>query len=255
MLEPCKNCGLPVEGDFCSNCGQKVIRKRLTVQNLLQETFNVITNIEKGFWYTTHMLFKNPGELVRNFLSGATVRIFNPFRFLIIWMSVMVFLNLSLNILEKSIASFNEWNAGNGNEQINLTEDMLKQANKVMEYMPLITLIYIPFIALFSWLLFKKENYNFAEHVVANTYFYTAASIINLLWFILYLLAPITIIGSQFLNGLVLLIYFTLAFKSWFQIKWRTSIWKTILVFLGSQACFSILAVIGTIIWKTLQSL
>ncbi|MEZ5056514.1 MAG: DUF3667 domain-containing protein [Saprospiraceae bacterium] len=103
MLDPCKNCGLPVEGDFCPNCGQKVIRKRLTVQNLLQETVNVVTNIEKGFWYTTHMLFKNPGELARNFLSGATVRIFNPFRFLIIWMSVMVFLNLSLNILEKRL--------------------------------------------------------------------------------------------------------------------------------------------------------
>ncbi|MEZ5056515.1 MAG: hypothetical protein R2879_05695 [Saprospiraceae bacterium] len=90
---------------------------------------------------------------------------------------------------------------------------------------------------------------------MANTYFYTAASIINLLWFILYLSAPITIIGNQFLNGLVLLIYFTFAFKSWFQITWGTSFWKTILVFLGSQACFSILAVIGTIIWKTLQSL
>ena len=253
--QPCKNCDSPVSDAFCSHCGQKVITQRLTIRNLLHQTVEVITNLEKGFWYTTLMLFKNPGQVAREFLSGATIRYFNPFRFLVIWMSITAFINLSTNLLERAVNASNEFFAKPGEEGLQMTPEMLENANKFMEYMPLVALIFIPFLALMSYWVFKKEGYNFAEHVVAMMYFYTAFSILNLAWFLLYFAYPTAIIFNQAFSGIVAIIYLILAYRSWFKLKTGGAIWRGIVIFIGGNGLYGIFALIGTVIYKTIMSL
>lgn len=256
-MEPqaCKNCDFPVSQSFCPQCGQEVINRRLSVRTLLSQTVEVVTNVEKGFWYTTIMLFKNPGQVAREVLSGATVRYFNPFRFLVIWMTLTAFINLSTNLLERAIVASNTFFEKSGEEALSIKPEALEQANTLMEYMPLLTLFFIPFMGIVSYWLFKKEGYNFAEHMVALTYFYAASSIINLAWYILYFVYPVSIIFSQLLSGVVAIIYLIMAYRSWFRLKTWTAIWKGIMVFGWGNLLFTILIAIATIVYKTMLSL
>jgi hypothetical protein len=256
-MEPqaCKNCDYRVSQSFCPQCGQKVVSKRLSVRTLLAQTVEVITNVEKGFWYTTIMLFKNPGQVAREVLSGATVRYFNPFRFLVIWMTITAFINLSTNLLERAIEASNIFFEKSGDEALSIQPEMLEQANTLMEYMPLLTLFFIPFLGIVSYWLFRKEGYNFAEHMVALTYFYSAFSILNLAWYILYFVYPVSIIFSQALSGVVGIIYLIIAYKSWFGLKAWPAIWKGTMVFGWGNLFFSLFIAGATIVYQLIMSL
>jgi len=79
----CKNCGLRVEGNFCSHCGQKASIGRITVANFLHEVSESIFQINRGFFYTLGELFVRPGKSIDEFLQGKRKRHFKPIAYLI----------------------------------------------------------------------------------------------------------------------------------------------------------------------------
>ncbi len=57
----CKNCGYVAEKNFCSYCGQSTRVGRLTLRSLLlDEIYERIFKINKGFFYTLQALFTQP---------------------------------------------------------------------------------------------------------------------------------------------------------------------------------------------------
>jgi len=56
----CKSCGFQFEAqpNFCSNCGGKVLTKRLTVKSVFIEFFQNLFNVDSRFIVTlNHLLF------------------------------------------------------------------------------------------------------------------------------------------------------------------------------------------------------
>ena len=90
----CKNCETTLQGKFCHECGQKVIEERLTVKQLFRFLLKIITNVEKGFWYTTKTLFSAPGAVVRDYWRGKTIKYYHPIRYLFIWATLSILLSL-----------------------------------------------------------------------------------------------------------------------------------------------------------------
>jgi len=52
-MEACRNCGAPLTGAFCANCGQAAAVERITAAYIWRQVFRFFTHIEKGFLLTS----------------------------------------------------------------------------------------------------------------------------------------------------------------------------------------------------------
>lgn len=175
-MNTCKNCGNSFEGNFCNHCGQKLITQRFTLKESLFWIVGSIFNFEKGFLHTTVEAIVRPGELIKSFIKGRTIRDAHPFRFVFIWATISALLGVYLNVYEESGLVFNEM-AGQSEEQ-------LERSRKVMgfmkQYMSFVMMFMIPFIAFGTYLVCKRKGLNYAEHLIMIAYGNGASIVIGL---------------------------------------------------------------------------
>jgi hypothetical protein len=73
----CLNCGTPLNGPFCSACGQKAHIHR-SVRGFFQDFLQGMLNFEGKFWHTLPMLAWRPGEMTRRYIAGERARFISP---------------------------------------------------------------------------------------------------------------------------------------------------------------------------------
>ena len=76
----CLNCGRPLTGPYCANCGQKKQATDLTLRELLHETTHELTNWDGKIPSTLKTLLIRPGVLTVDFLAGRRARWLSPLR-------------------------------------------------------------------------------------------------------------------------------------------------------------------------------
>jgi hypothetical protein len=85
MSEPgdspsCLNCGTPLGGQYCRQCGQRANTRFISLFELLRDAFGDLFELDSRLWRTlTPLLFK-PGLLTRDYLEGKRARYMPPFR-------------------------------------------------------------------------------------------------------------------------------------------------------------------------------
>jgi len=77
---PCPNCGTPLAGRYCSNCGQRAVDLRPTLHELLHEVFHEFSHVDGKIIRTIGLLLFRPGRLTREFLDGKRARSVTPLR-------------------------------------------------------------------------------------------------------------------------------------------------------------------------------
>ncbi|MEJ0085948.1 MAG: DUF3667 domain-containing protein [Pseudomonadota bacterium] len=87
----CTNCGAPLAGEYCAQCGQRHEPHVHTVTHFASEAFESITHADSRLWRTLVYLLTRPGLLTREFLDGRRARYLPPFRLYIV-ISVVFFL-------------------------------------------------------------------------------------------------------------------------------------------------------------------
>lgn len=163
----CKNCKNKLQGDFCSNCGQKSRVGRINFNYLANEIPNSIFQLNRGFFFTIKELFIRPGHSIREFLSGKRVHHYKPIGFLLLTSTIYV---LSAYLLERNTffydlaLGFEEGASGN-NETLGTT--FINWISKYQVYIPLIIL---PIFSISTYIAFFKSKYNYFEHLVINFY-------------------------------------------------------------------------------------
>jgi hypothetical protein len=93
-IAPCRNCGAPVLGVYCGECGQPVETHRRSVLHLLHDLVKDIASWDSRILRTARALFLQPGELALAFREGRTQRYVPPVR-LYLFVSLVFFLILS----------------------------------------------------------------------------------------------------------------------------------------------------------------
>ncbi len=80
----CKNCHHPIEDaiSFCGNCGQKKLKKKFTILDVLKDFFGGLFNLDSKLWRTPVALM-NPGFLTEEFFKGRRQRYTPPGRLLL----------------------------------------------------------------------------------------------------------------------------------------------------------------------------
>lgn len=73
----CLNCGAPLAGPYCAQCGQKAHVHR-SLRAFLGDFVAGVLNFEGKFWRTLPMLAWHPGILTRRYIEGQRARFISP---------------------------------------------------------------------------------------------------------------------------------------------------------------------------------
>lgn len=92
----CANCSHPVNGAYCSNCGQSVKELQRSFWSILSDSLSDAISFDNKFFHTLLPLFIKPGFLTKEFMEGRRARYTPPFR-LYLFLTFFAFLLLSFN--------------------------------------------------------------------------------------------------------------------------------------------------------------
>lgn len=97
----CLNCGAPLQGDFCYNCGQKGHIHR-TLGGLLHDIVHGVLHLDGKFWNTLPLLVWKPGKLTRDYIDGKRARYISPIAFYLFTVVAMFALVVSIGDLDNA---------------------------------------------------------------------------------------------------------------------------------------------------------
>jgi len=92
----CSNCDHPVDGKFCSNCGQSAKDFHRPFFSVVSESIGDALSLDNKFFHTIIPLFVSPGYLTKEFMRGRRARYTPPFR-LYLFLTFFAILLLSHN--------------------------------------------------------------------------------------------------------------------------------------------------------------
>jgi hypothetical protein len=87
----CTDCGEPVSGKFCSNCGQPTHVHR-SLLHLGEELLHGVMHFDARIWRTLPLLLLNPGRLTREWIQGRRTRYVSPLALFLFTVFLMFFL-------------------------------------------------------------------------------------------------------------------------------------------------------------------
>jgi len=90
-LTHCENCGAPLTGEFCGQCGQHAIDYRRSIFRVLLDAADSFLNWDTKFLHTMNQLLIRPWQLTNDFNAGRRARYVHPLRLYLI-ASIVFFL-------------------------------------------------------------------------------------------------------------------------------------------------------------------
>ncbi|CAM3846516.1 MULTISPECIES: DUF3667 domain-containing protein [Flavobacterium] len=228
----CKNClnDLSNNQKFCSECGGKVITKRITFKNLFEEILDKFFNIDNKFYQTFTKLFKQPQEVVEGYIDGMRTKYFNPIPYFAFSLTLAGFYYY---LVQKGIIDYSELISFSNGSQGEMDQEITQKVNKfTLEYSNIITILFIPVYVLFSKILFSKyKDYNWAEHYVIIIYLFSQASIFTSIVILLSIFNTKLLLVTTSLSFVLQFLYFAYAFKKIFDLNFKKIFLRSVLFF------------------------
>ena len=80
----CANCGTPMQGGFCHECGQSIHSVLKPVHGMIEETMETVLHIDGRIVHTLPPLLLKPGFLTLEYFRGRRIRYIAPFRLMFV---------------------------------------------------------------------------------------------------------------------------------------------------------------------------
>lgn len=157
----CRNCTNEFEGNYCNNCGQKKITKRLNIIEVFISFFSSF-NLEGRFLLTLRLLFIYPNIILNDYILGKRKTYYDPVKFFIITLSISAFL----------VSKFSE----NKSKDIDLINSPFWLVFSIF--------ILVPFFSFLTYILNRKKH-NYTENIVVNLYLFGVLNLFSLFSFFL----------------------------------------------------------------------
>lgn len=153
----CKNCGQIFKGHFCNNCGQTAETHKINAHFLWHDIQHGLLHFDAGIPYSLKQLFTRPGHSIREFIEGKRIRHFKPLSLVAVLGALYGFLYhyYHIDLFSDSndpaldLHDYNEWMA---------------------THFSWVTIATIPVYTLGTFIVFRKQGYNFFEFFVLNTF-------------------------------------------------------------------------------------
>ena len=216
----CKNCDFEFIGSYCPNCSQSVkANSRLTFKNIINDFFDNVFNLDKGFFFTIWNLLKQPRFILQGFISGKRKKFTNPVKYLIIATAIQA-LSQSIIMFKEQGIPFTSFSflSNQFNQNMHLWHQSM-----TLDYPILFGIINLLFWPIPFYFLFKKLKHTIPELIAVMMYIY--GTIVILIQIIAFIHNPLT--GKNMPIELVILlatgylIYVLLKFYKRGSISWR----------------------------------
>jgi hypothetical protein len=250
--ENCPNCGSHIDKDqlYCSQCGQAAHLHRINAGYLLHEAIHYFTHADKGIFFLLKSLTLKPGEAARQYIKGQRRRYFAPLTFFLLAVGVMVFgVKMSTESVDTIIAGLQaKISAADVAEKRILGFQLRGMIVRrfTSQYSNLVSMLATPLLVVFMWLCYKKQPYNYMEHLVANLYFTGYTSLFYGLLFV-----PLMRINGGKYSGMFLVVYFV------FEIIYRTLSYYYFVPSRGTGAAVKafLSSLLASLFWAVFSSL
>jgi len=110
---PCANCGTPLAGPWCHQCGQLGEDFHRSALKLVAEAFEGLFHFDGRLWTTLPRLVRDPGGLTRDYLTGHRAPQIPPLRMFLVVLLV-VFMVGSLTPRQNHAVNFSAVNSKDG---------------------------------------------------------------------------------------------------------------------------------------------
>lgn len=247
----CKNCNLPLRTDysFCSNCGAKIIRNRITIRNLWYDFTERFFNVDNTFFKTFKNLFSRPDDVIAGYVNGVRKKYLNPVSYFTIAVTLGGLFVYLCNEFFPEVLSFEflypDVNTLSDADKFGF--ELQKKINSYLfKYQSLFYIAMLPFLALISKLVFiNKKQFNFSEHFVLNIYAYSHMSIIINTVYILSLWNSKLLYYLSMGNLVFQIGFFSWVFHKVFKLSIKQTILKLLLFLLIMGILFVVVMVLG----------
>ena len=259
----CKNCKSEFNDNerFCSNCGAKYIHNRLSVGGLVKQLNQEFLNYDNKLFKTFRDLTVKPEVVIDGYISGIRKRYVDVISYMAIALTVLgiqIFLLRYFYTEHFTLQTKQVTLQLNEVKQPEASSFMKSMFDGFFDYFGVVTLIFVPIVALFSYLIFSitTKKHNYAEHIVSNTYITAHYSIFMFLISIPFLVFKIDISITFTFITFLCYFYIAYAYKRLYNVSVLGTIWRTILItlsyaFVASIITLFILFMIGIIIGYT----
>src|SRR5438067_8644652 len=99
-LPYCENCGAPMAGPFCAQCGQHAVDYRRSFRHIIVDVLDSFLSWDSKFFATIGWLIARPWHLTNQFLAGRRVRYVHPLR---LYLLVSILFFFVINYWAKSL--------------------------------------------------------------------------------------------------------------------------------------------------------
>ncbi|MEL6557916.1 MAG: DUF3667 domain-containing protein [Bacteroidota bacterium] len=202
--------------EYPLEASQRRVIERITLKKLIGDIGKIL-NLERGILYAIKLLLINPGKAVSSYLNEQRFVFFHPLRLLLITSAVSLFSFWLIDGAESMGDALQVGAAPKDQmaEEINqIGQELFIEAFN--DYFNAMIWIFIPIISFFSYLFFMKSAYNYAEHLILNTYITSIGNLINTVF---YLLALVVDIGISSIIALIVYLGYNLySYKSFFKV-------------------------------------
>jgi hypothetical protein len=176
--QECKNCNNVFEGKFCPQCGQASNTHRINALYFLHDIPHSVLHVDKGFPYTFYNLLKRPAHALDEYLAGRRVRYDRPLSYVLIMSAISVLIVSRVRIYMQELQR--------------TTEKALNHPSFFSHYQAVFIFLMIPLAGGITWLVFRKNKYNFWEHILINTYLAAQLNVLLVLISVFSLLKYVT---------------------------------------------------------------
>lgn len=184
----CANCGIPLTGPYCVQCGQhRSASHPATLGHLFHELTHELLHVDGKIWRTVSALFVQPGRLTQAYWAGQRAGWIGPFRIFLIAAGLHALfvpgigpMNLQTlvqrspaGVLRVSIGSAAESRRGIGGAVELPQEEAAAYVARLRRAYLSVRYAAVPLFALASLALYRRRQGYYAAHVVLAAHFYS----------------------------------------------------------------------------------
>lgn len=255
---PCKSCGNPVSGLYCSACGEKVLTPAdHTLKHYLGALLNAFTFADSKLWNTLKAVVLRPGELSAAYMDGRRMKYMRPVAFFFlanfIYFTVPLFetFNSSLST-QLSSQNYSTWarqkveaqliESGSTMEEFAARYEPASTNNAKLLLVAMVFLLVVPLALLYLRKSSYASAYVTAAFELMAFHLWVSTLLLGLITFgvvelmrsVQVPVEPLSVDTVLFVPFLLLHLWVTLGLsRRFFGCSWWGSLWRTVLMYFG----------------------
>ena len=161
----CANCAAPLNGKYCSACGQKIAPHNPTLTYFLHELAHELLHFDGKIFRSVRLLVTRPGFLTNEILAGRRASYVSPIRLYLVF-SILAFALGAARLAELNV----EYTPSPGETvdpqvQVEMEQIATAASAAVSEWLPCAMFVLVPLFAALVMLVRRSSGLNYPQHL------------------------------------------------------------------------------------------